>query len=310
MKNVLFLFLISILLITCSKDDDSISPIIAIDADKVQVNFNYEDYYFTALMDTVSLDLNLTYTEEIEGAEVLIIWLVNGDTIKTEPGPFQNTFELNLFNLQEEYYNIQVVITNASEGFSIKRDVLINNRPYINLEHPAIGQHSEFLWHSNYVGCDYTPEDSVPINWEIISLTDSDIIIEELAQYENEHETTSVKIPIDNGLIVFKSYLNNNMDSNSVAFLNPYDLLIDFTNRQKILPAPDRCAYYLDDSYYADLTIINTVLPTAEIFSYHDSGHDFIAIFDENNEFLGTSLYWTAPFGGPVTYWFSRSDIQ
>lgn len=190
---VLLLFVIS-----CSSDDEIVrinEPAIDIDVNSFDISFDYEDYIFTALQDSVILDLDVSYSGETGSNELLILWSIDNNTVDSQKGSFNQIYQLQLNDLGKEHYNIEVGITNQNGDFMIEKSVILNNSPYLNLKNPAVGQKTRFNIFDFYgfgddadswellESCEFSDNVFGYEQWEIFDLNDSTFSIKTEFEY-------------------------------------------------------------------------------------------------------------------------------
>ena len=218
-------------MISCSSDDEIVrinEPEVEIDVNLIDVSFAYEDYMFTALQDSIILDLEVSYRRETGSNELLILWSIDNNNVDSQKGSFNQTYQLQLNELGKEHYLVSVAVTNQTGDFLIEKSVILNNSPYVNLKNPAVGQKTRFNIFDFYgfgegadswellESCEFSDNVYGYEEWEVFDLNDSTFSIKTEIEYSGYWDI------IDNDTIVWER-------SSEVVKLT------DFENFQSIL---------------------------------------------------------------------------
>jgi archaellin len=148
-KTVISLFTLLLSLIACQEEEKSILIEGNTDIREVDVNItNADSLLFTALMDEVHLTTEVRVNGKLDSKGIIGTWIDGeGNVIKKEENNITGKFELSLSNLPQEFHTIVFGVSNLKNNTKFDT-IVLNNRPYLNFEHLAVGQKSTFTFDS------------------------------------------------------------------------------------------------------------------------------------------------------------------
>ncbi len=208
---------ILLLILSCNKDDvltieQEAEPV---DISLLDVRILGVDTIFSATID------NLTLTSEVKMNEILFsegitgIWLdALGNSLNIDSTNTTGVFELKLEDLSADWHQISFALENSDKE-RIKLDsIVLNNSPYVNFKHLAVGQKSTYkLYYLSKDGLDECKEASI-VN------VDSTATLE-VINYDTLNNTYTMRESHENDIVLNSISYNNEFLNIELSNVNP-----------------------------------------------------------------------------------------
>lgn len=151
MKHPYIVLLFAFFAISCGKDNTP-SPAVNVDPSEFEARIVQPDsILFTYLMDSVTLQAEVTVNGEVTSEHLTAFWWNNDDVVLVKDS--LNTtgrYEITLSKLTTDIHNIKFGVANLTGQFK-KDSIRLQNRPYVSWEHMAVGQKSHYEFYQNCV---------------------------------------------------------------------------------------------------------------------------------------------------------------
>ncbi|MDX1629499.1 MAG: hypothetical protein R3345_12410 [Fulvivirga sp.] len=219
MKNICHYIMVLFVITSCSDEETlMIDRNVALSSIEVDIHGS-DEVNFTANAETI----RLTATVLKEGAQdsefLKGLWYnEQGEVLKYDSTNITGFYKLVLDELSSDFHTIYFRVTNSG-GQSKEDSIVLNNRPYVNLEYPAVGQRSSF---EIYESCTDELSKAGSVNWEITAMENTKFTMKEIIKMEGERVIEFDFFPEDS-LTVFPL---NNAENTSYFFVVPYYFLL------------------------------------------------------------------------------------